>query len=801
MAARIQSLRNGIDPVDELSRNDLVSGDVVVVSSLDGASSYNWTLVFVPEGSAATFSGSDTSVSPGSFTVDVEGPYLVRLVIDVSLPTESTQYVRLRALTAFGQLHLVSAGERRDGSGVIPVDVDAEGWANEQNENFVSLKDFIKPLVSSGRLLYVDANDGTSNYADYSTVQAAITAATTAGASEAEQWIIAVRPGRYVEATAYAPWVHVIGWPGNPDGRSSEAVVIEGIQSALISVGTQTLLANLQLENNADSASATLTKTGPGSLRLKNVRVESNGALAGQGAALYLQGGSTEAIGSFFQHTSSGAADRIAFEQTGANSASRFEDCVFEGPSGISSNPTPFVVGVTSTFVRCRVVSLDAGGFGIYSVAELCDFQHGSVETASGSGITVNPTAGAFLGPVSLSVCFSSVQGDITFDATGLGGTTTLSLGSVKYGTLALPGGAVTTQAALTKAKTHFYDNTVTGLAAENVQDAIDLISGTSTISYLTYNKNFPEVPNDSVSYRGWSPVSSELIAIRVRMMTVNTQGNYTLTVVNEGTGNTVLGVTPFDMNSLASGIISAVALTAVPADLAFASLDGWNITLTSDDPNFDGSDVYVELVFDPSGGGGAITEDWATTLLIGNVSGGTNPTITPGDVMVYGDSPVAPLSAAGEGRLRYNQGSTAFQASVDGGAWADLGSGGGGSAPDDDAQFEMTVFPANTISTMWFSPYNCEVVGVKVYGHTSPATAGVYTLAVEDADNSNNLLAAATFDMTGLVATTLTSMALTGTAADLLLAAGTRVRFQLVSDNGDLAASGVYVQIVYRSQ
>lgn len=33
MAARIQSLRNGISPVDEASRNDLVPGDIVVVSS------------------------------------------------------------------------------------------------------------------------------------------------------------------------------------------------------------------------------------------------------------------------------------------------------------------------------------------------------------------------------------------------------------------------------------------------------------------------------------------------------------------------------------------------------------------------------------------------------------------------------------------------------------------------------------------------------------------------------------------------------------------------------------------------
>lgn len=603
MAARIQSLRNGIDPVAELSRNDLVPGDVVVVASLDAATTYNWTLTFVPEGSTATFSGSSTAVSPGSFTIDEEGPYLVRLIVDAGLPTESIQYVRLRALTAFGQLTLVAAGERRDGTGIIPVDVDPEGWANEQNANIQTLKNFIKPLVSSGRLLYVDANDGTSNYADYSTVQAAVTAAVTAGASEAQQWVIAVRPGRYVESVTFSPWVHVFGWPGNPDGKTSEAVVIEGLQSVVTASNSdRILLANLHIENNANSATSTITKTGLGALRLKNVRVESNGTLASQGAALNLSVGSVEAIDCTFIHTSSGGAIRRAYNQSGTNTTSRFEGCTFQGPSGISLNSS-LVVGVQAVFSQCRIVSSHASGAGILSVAELCDFQHGIIETASGNGIYVNPLASVYAGPVGLSVCFSSVEDDIIFDTTNLSGTTTLNLGAVKYSTLSLPGGAVTTQRATSVSRTHYYDNSTSGLTAENVQDAIDEIAG------------------------------------------------------------------------------------------------------------------------------------------------------------------------------------------------------GGGSAPNDDAQWEMTIFPNNVINTYWFAPYNCTVVGVKVYGHTSPTTSGVYTLAVEDLTGANNLLAAATFDMTSLAAATLTSLSLTGTTANLDLPEGTRVRFQLVSDNGDLVASGIFVQILFRSQ
>jgi len=140
MAASIRSLRNGITPIDDGSRDDLVATDVVLVSALDAATTYAWTLVFVPEGSSATFSGSTTAVSPGSFTIDVTGAYLVRLIVDAGLSTESTQYVRLRALTTDLGLKLVAAGERRDGTGIIPVDVDTEGWANEQNANLKALE-------------------------------------------------------------------------------------------------------------------------------------------------------------------------------------------------------------------------------------------------------------------------------------------------------------------------------------------------------------------------------------------------------------------------------------------------------------------------------------------------------------------------------------------------------------------------------------------------------------------------------------------------------------------------------------
>ena len=158
MSARIRSTRNSITPVDEASRDDLVVADVVTVQALDAATTYAWALAFVPEGSAATFSGDMTAVSPGSFTVDLVGSYLVRLIVDAGLVSESTQYVRLRALTTLLGLKLVAAGERRDDGGVVPVDADAEGWANDQNANLQALEAAVSysTLTSGGAIAVGD---------------------------------------------------------------------------------------------------------------------------------------------------------------------------------------------------------------------------------------------------------------------------------------------------------------------------------------------------------------------------------------------------------------------------------------------------------------------------------------------------------------------------------------------------------------------------------------------------------------------------------------------------------------------
>lgn len=270
--------------VTDKSRDDLRLGNEVVALSVDAAQTYAWSLSFVPESSGpsgnvndgiiTSFQGTPSNaaltIAPGTpetckFTVDYEGAYLLRLVVDAGLPTESTQYVRLRYLTKFADLKLLAAGERRDENGVVPVDATAEGWSNDQNQNFQRLAALIRRTATSGRVLYVDANRGRDNsndqndpdtiirmpgpdnsapdetgirvqaegFADFDSIMGAVTYANNAVArGEAAPgyndpyWIV-IQPGYYEEDLILGSHIHLI------NGQSL---------SALFTVGTSTPL-------------------------------------------------------------------------------------------------------------------------------------------------------------------------------------------------------------------------------------------------------------------------------------------------------------------------------------------------------------------------------------------------------------------------------------------------------------------------------------------------------------------------------------------------------------------------------
>ena len=158
----------GVTTVANVSRNDGYESAVVTSLALDaGHTTYNWTVYFAPEAADGTAS-SATAVTPttmaSGFTIDYEGAYLLRLVVDAGLPTEDTQYVRIRYPSKFGELGLVAGGEKNDGTAQIPVDIDTAGWSNDQNLNLQRLALYTRRASTSGRVLYVDHNRGRKSY-------------------------------------------------------------------------------------------------------------------------------------------------------------------------------------------------------------------------------------------------------------------------------------------------------------------------------------------------------------------------------------------------------------------------------------------------------------------------------------------------------------------------------------------------------------------------------------------------------------------------------------------------------------
>ena len=54
-------------------------------------------------------------------------------------------------------------------------------------------------------------------------------------------------------------------------------------------------------------------------------------------------------------------------------------------------------------------------------------------------------------------------------------------------------------------------------------------------------------------------------------------------------------------MNTLVASTVTSVALTATAADLEFAADGVWDVSLASDAAAFDGTEVYLDLVFEVS--------------------------------------------------------------------------------------------------------------------------------------------------------------------------------------------------------
>lgn len=472
MAAIIRSTVNSLNPITGASRDDLQRGDVVGLTSVNTATTYSWSIAYKPEGSAATFSGSDVAQSPGTFTVDVEGPYLIRLITDLGLVTESEQFVRLRYLTDFGSLKLVAAGEQI-GEGIpVPVDATATGWADEQNFNLGTLTSLLGQISTSNQVVHVDQ---TAGYGSYQVIQDAIDYAATL-ASSTSPWIVFVHPGTYTENLSLQPFVYLVGYPGSLGLMSNtRTVLIRGTHTTNnTGASDNCLLANLTFEQLNASTTPVITHDSEGTLHIYRCRVAQNGVSPTQGYAILQGQGSLVIDESQITHTTSGNATRYAFcvnPSTASNT--QINRSVLSGPSVCLLNPgfyTDCVVSILDT----QMDSTHASGKGIVSDASSLTVSYSTLSTASGDAILVHPGAAVFNTDVEVYLRWSFIEGDVSYDVTGIAGSTVLDLGASAYSTLTLPGGDPAAFDSSVKSASIYYDNTISGLSSIEVQAAID---------------------------------------------------------------------------------------------------------------------------------------------------------------------------------------------------------------------------------------------------------------------------------------------------------------------------------------
>lgn len=490
--ASIKSTRNG-DPTTSLvdsSREDLADGDVITLESIGvGAITHSWSILFAPHFSAVGLTSTNTAVT--QFAVDKEGSYLIRLMVDAGLPTESSQYLRFRALTEFAGLQLVAAGERRDEEAIIPTDIGIYGWAYEQNGNLRKILEILKPIAMSGRVVHVDSNLGTQGYGDFATIQEAIDFSVLDGASESQPYVVLINEGVYEETLTLQPFVHLVGTQHKstqdvPDltakPKLSPRVVVrsEVSHDATLTVNSElTVLVGLHFLCEVTTANPMFAKTGEGVLQANACTFESTAVTVGQGALIDLQEGRFVGLDCRFRMDETGDIGNFAFLQSGEDTTSLLDSCVFTAPSCLAINPNQHNVGGVINVLRDCIVSSAQYGLATNGTSTVINSSlRNGVENISvnwlGSSYGVSNS-----GNSEQTILFSEIEGDIYWNKDNTNHNNVLKVGAVVFETLNESGtGSAISVVALANALSISFDSTVSSMTSTNVQEAILELEG-----------------------------------------------------------------------------------------------------------------------------------------------------------------------------------------------------------------------------------------------------------------------------------------------------------------------------------
>jgi len=523
MSASIRStLRNPpagpvVGPVQvDVSRDDLRKGYQVNLDSVNVQTTYAWALAFTPDspdGTASSAALTSAITQTTSFIVDNEGSYLIRLVVDAGLPTEDTAFLRFRYATKFGGIKLVAAGERRDGTGIVPSDADPTGWTDNQNQNLQVLLSQIRRHATTGRTLYVEANRGrdasnTQNdptvtysvpgsdtaatvddvsyaaegHGDFSTVNEAITYAGAAAArgepvlSATNPYFIFIKPGLYVEDLNLQPWIYLIGGSAgtsiNLTGLASDVIIRTansggGTHEYSPTNATDTCgLFNLTLDNIAATAEGVVKQTA-GILAFNNCHLWQQGTDALQGPAFdgasagvsfLLLANNTE-----FRSEATADNDRSVINLGGVSSTGTLKGCLISGRTGIYLNRSKG----TGSYCQLENTAIAVtDGYGIRANAQNLNILHSSIASTNDNlNIVIDDFGGAAgVDNFTVRVEHSEIQ-QIVYDSAATAGTTSLNTGAnTILGTAGTP--VVLTSGALTS-----YTANVSGRSLGYVSD------------------------------------------------------------------------------------------------------------------------------------------------------------------------------------------------------------------------------------------------------------------------------------------------------------------------------------------
>lgn len=497
------------------SRDDLRLGYYVLLHSFHAATTYSWTLAFASDSPGSTVPGTPfdgtqsaaaltaSTTQDVAFTVDFEGTYLIRLVVDAGLPTEDTQFVRCRVLTLFGALKLIAAGERRDELGVVPVDATPEGWANDQNANLQRISLLLRRYATSGRVLYVDANRGRDNAADqndydnlislpgtetarpeetgmklramahgdFTSINDAIAYAGAAAArgepapSKTNPYFIHIRPGFYNEDLNLTSFVHLVGeWPASDPkagvlstlGAQVKPVVIRTVNTGGVATHTfnpqlpgttnECFLFNLHLENTANTTLPVVYHQG-GLLRLEGCVVLQQGDAGAQGAAIHCATANPAYAPQLWVVDS-----HVRTEATTADRYAIYVDAPGSLLSLVNTNVGAtdcIAVGVNPTlyeFCTCNISqdSVVAGEVPFQGYPSMLSITHSVVAASVAATPAVNVTPpggiGAKPGDVVVHIDHCSLAGTIRFLTANAVGVTALGTSSVTHTGVTAPG-------------------------------------------------------------------------------------------------------------------------------------------------------------------------------------------------------------------------------------------------------------------------------------------------------------------------------------------------------------------------